>query len=87
MDCYMQNVKRLGCNFPCQRFNYFPVDLLFLFFSNDKISIMKKLPIADLIKVEDYSFTSKYLQISDSVIREIKNGNIRREIICLLLMN
>ncbi|MEO9021351.1 MAG: GntR family transcriptional regulator [Ginsengibacter sp.] len=37
---------------------------------------MKKLGIIDLIKVDEYSFTSKYLQIANSIIREIKNGNI-----------
>ncbi len=38
---------------------------------------MKKLNIIDLIKVDEYSFTSKYLQIANSVIREIKNQNIQ----------
>ncbi len=38
---------------------------------------MKKLTIIDLIKVDEYSFTSKYLQIANSVIREIKNENIQ----------
>ncbi len=37
---------------------------------------MKKLNIIDLIKVDEYSVTSKYLQIANSVIREIENGNI-----------
>lgn len=37
---------------------------------------MKKLGIIDLIKVDEYSFTSKYLQIANSIIREIKNENI-----------
>lgn len=37
---------------------------------------MKKIKIIDLIKVDEYSFTSKYLQIANSVIREIKNENI-----------
>jgi DNA-binding transcriptional regulator YhcF (GntR family) len=37
---------------------------------------MKKLGVIDLIKVDEYSFTSKYLQIANSVIREIKNENI-----------
>ena len=37
---------------------------------------MKKFRIIDLIKVDEYSFTSKYLQIANSVIREIKNENI-----------
>lgn len=38
---------------------------------------MKKLTIIDLIKVDEYSFTSKYLQIANSIIREIKNENIQ----------
>ena len=38
---------------------------------------MKKLTILDLIKVDEYSITSKYLQIANSIIREIKNENIR----------
>lgn len=37
---------------------------------------MKKLSIIDLIKVDEYSFTSKYLQIANSIIREIKNEKI-----------
>jgi DNA-binding transcriptional regulator YhcF (GntR family) len=37
---------------------------------------MKKLNIIDLIKVDEYSVTSKYLQIANSVIREVENGNI-----------
>jgi DNA-binding transcriptional regulator YhcF (GntR family) len=37
---------------------------------------MKKLGVIDLIKVDEYSFTSKYLQIANSIIREIKNENI-----------
>lgn len=37
---------------------------------------MKKIGIIDLIKVDAYSITLKYLQIVNSVIREIKNGNI-----------
>ena len=37
---------------------------------------MKKLTILDLIKVDEYSLTSKYLQIANSIIREIKNENI-----------
>lgn len=37
---------------------------------------MKKASIIDLIKVDEYSVTSKYLQIANSVIREIENGNI-----------
>jgi len=36
---------------------------------------MKKLRIIDLIKVDEYSITSKYLQIANSIIREIQNGN------------
>ena len=40
------------------------------------IDSMKKLNIIDLIKVDEYSITAKYLQISNSVIREIENGNI-----------
>ncbi|MEO6452963.1 MAG: GntR family transcriptional regulator [Ginsengibacter sp.] len=38
---------------------------------------MKKLRILDLIKVDEYSITSKYLQIANSVIREIGNGNFQ----------
>ena len=38
---------------------------------------MKKLRIIDLIKVDEYSITSKYLQIANSIIREIENGNIQ----------
>ncbi|MBC7510109.1 MAG: GntR family transcriptional regulator [Ferruginibacter sp.] len=37
---------------------------------------MKKLEIIDLIKVDEYSITSKYLQIANCVIREIENGHI-----------
>ena len=37
---------------------------------------MKKLEIVDLIKVDAYSITPKYLQIVNSVIREIENGLI-----------
>jgi len=37
---------------------------------------MKKLEIIDLIKVDEYSITPKYLQIVNSVIREIENGHI-----------
>jgi DNA-binding transcriptional regulator YhcF (GntR family) len=37
---------------------------------------MKKLNLIDLIKVDAYSITSKYLQIVNSVIREIQNGNV-----------
>jgi DNA-binding transcriptional regulator YhcF (GntR family) len=36
---------------------------------------MKKLNLIDLIKVDAYSITAKYLQIVNSVIREIQNGN------------
>jgi DNA-binding transcriptional regulator YhcF (GntR family) len=36
---------------------------------------MKKLDLIDLIKVDAYSITAKYLQIVNSVIREIQNGN------------
>ncbi len=38
---------------------------------------MKKFSVVDLIKVDEYSFTSKYLQIANSVMREIKNENIQ----------
>ena len=38
---------------------------------------MNKLNIINLIKVDEYSFTSKYLQIANSIIREIKNENIQ----------
>lgn len=38
---------------------------------------MKKITIIDLIKFDEYSFTAKYLQIANSVIREIKNENIK----------
>ena len=38
---------------------------------------MNKLNIISLIKVDEYSFTSKYLQIANSIIREIKNENIQ----------
>lgn len=37
---------------------------------------MKKLGIIDLIKVDEYSSTAKYLQIANSVIKEIENENI-----------
>ncbi len=37
---------------------------------------MKKPEIIDLIKVDEYSVTPKYLQIVNSVIREIQNGHI-----------
>ena len=38
---------------------------------------MNKFNIISLIKVDEYSFTSKYLQIANSIIREIKNENIQ----------
>ena len=38
---------------------------------------MKKPEIIDLIKVDEYSITPKYLQIVNSVIREIENGHIQ----------
>ncbi len=38
---------------------------------------MMKLNIIDLIKVDEYSITAKYLQIANSVIREIENGHIQ----------
>ena len=38
---------------------------------------MKKLTVLDLINVDQFSFTSKYLQIANSIIREIKNENIK----------
>lgn len=38
---------------------------------------MKKLNIIDLIKVDEYSITAKYLQIANSVIREIESGGIQ----------
>lgn len=37
---------------------------------------MKNPTISNLIKVDEYSFTSKYLQIANSIIGEIKNKNI-----------
>ena len=37
---------------------------------------MKKSGIIDLIKVDEFSVTSKYLQIANCVMREIENGNI-----------
>ncbi len=37
---------------------------------------MKKPDIIDLIKVDEYSITPKYLQIANAVIREIENGHI-----------
>ena len=42
---------------------------------------MKKTSIIDLImiKIDEYSFTPKYLQIAYSVIREIRNENIQVE--------
>ncbi len=39
---------------------------------------MKKLEIIDFIKVDEYSITPKYLQIVNSVIREIENGHIHK---------
>jgi len=39
---------------------------------------MKKLGMIDLIRVDEYSITPKYLQIVNSVKREIENGNIRK---------
>ena len=45
--------------------------------TNTENGLMKKLTIIDLITVDECSYTSKYLQIANSVIREIKNGNIR----------
>ncbi|GAO43094.1 GntR family transcriptional regulator [Flavihumibacter petaseus] len=38
---------------------------------------MKKLAIIDLIKVDPYSSTAKYLQIVNAVLKEIEKGNIR----------
>lgn len=38
---------------------------------------MKKPKIIDLIKVDEYSITPKYLQIVNCVIREIQTGNIK----------
>jgi DNA-binding transcriptional regulator YhcF (GntR family) len=38
---------------------------------------MKKLTMIDLIRVDEYSATPKYLQIVNSVKREIENGHIR----------
>ena len=38
---------------------------------------MKKLQIIDLIKVDEYSITPKYLQIVNSIIREIESGHIQ----------
>jgi DNA-binding transcriptional regulator YhcF (GntR family) len=38
---------------------------------------MKKLKVIDLIKVDEYSITPKYLQIVNSIVREIENGNIQ----------
>lgn len=37
---------------------------------------MKKAKIIDLIRIDEYSITPKYLQIVNSVIREIENGHI-----------
>jgi DNA-binding transcriptional regulator YhcF (GntR family) len=39
---------------------------------------MKKLEMIDLISVDEYSITPKYLQIVNSVKREIENGNIQK---------
>ena len=39
---------------------------------------MKKSEISDLVKLDEFSMTSKYLQIANCVIREIENGNIHR---------
>ena len=39
---------------------------------------MKKLAIIDLISVDEYSITPKYLQIVNSVKREIERGNIHK---------
>ena len=39
---------------------------------------MKKLGMIDLIRVDEYSITPKYLQIVNSVKREIENGNIQK---------
>jgi DNA-binding transcriptional regulator YhcF (GntR family) len=41
-------------------------------------TIMKKLGMIDMIRVDECSITPKYLQIANSVIREIENGNIRK---------
>ena len=38
---------------------------------------MKKLEIINLIKLDEFSITLKYLQIANCVIREIENGNIK----------
>lgn len=38
---------------------------------------MNKMNIINLIKVDEYSLTSKYLQIANSIVREIKNENIQ----------
>ena len=38
---------------------------------------MKRLRMIDLIRIDEYSITAKYLQIANSVIREIENGNIQ----------
>ena len=39
---------------------------------------MKKHGIIDFIKIDEYSITPKYLQIVNSVIREIENGHIKK---------
>jgi DNA-binding transcriptional regulator YhcF (GntR family) len=38
---------------------------------------MKKLTILDLISIDEYSITSKYLQIANSIIRGIENGTLK----------
>jgi DNA-binding transcriptional regulator YhcF (GntR family) len=38
---------------------------------------MNKLQIINLIRVDEYSITPKYLQIANSVVREIENGQIK----------
>ena len=40
------------------------------------IAQMRELEIINLIKVDEYSITAKYLQIANSVIKEIENGYI-----------
>jgi len=39
---------------------------------------MKKPEIIDLIKLDEFSMTSKFLQIANCVIREIEKGNINK---------
>ncbi len=41
-------------------------------------AIMKNIAMIDRIRVDKYSFTPKYLQIANSVKREIENGNIKK---------